>query len=51
MTPLDELLTARDELVLMMATLDDQTSGQARSVLARIERVIDVLRAPQRDRE
>ena len=51
MTAMEELLTARDELMLLMATLDGHAAGQARSILARTERVIDLLRAPQRDRE
>ena len=45
MTALQELITARDELVLLMATLDPQLASQARSILARVERAIEILRA------
>lgn len=45
MTALEELKTARDELVLLMATLDTDAAQQVASILGRVERAIDILRA------
>jgi len=47
MGALEELKTARDELVLLMATLEPEASQQVVGILARVERAIDILRAPK----
>jgi hypothetical protein len=41
----EELKSAREELLLMMATLDSAAATRASSVLARVERALDILRA------
>jgi hypothetical protein len=51
MTAIEELKTARDELVLLMATLDSVAAGQAGSILARVERALEILRWPGRSHE
>jgi hypothetical protein len=44
MTAIEELKTARDELVLLMATLEPGVASQAASVLARVERALELLK-------
>ena len=48
---IDELKTARDELLLLITTLDTHAADQARSILGRIERALDHLRDPGRAHE
>lgn len=43
MTAIDELLAARDELVLLMATLDARGATAAKMILERVERALEIL--------